>query len=146
MDDINPTEAHEELMRQLEEMPADVREKLQNVLDLLRNELVFSATKETEELLFCGADKDKVVKCLHFPSEVLNWEDGPILLPSANPNVILGAVSNELVHRKVEEFSRRYEEGLERESRWEIYLNSIALRIAELHDQEGGFDFSDLLA
>lgn len=146
MDDISPSEAHEELLRQLAEMPEETREKIANVLELLQTELMYSAQKETKELLFCGADAGRVVKCLHFPAEVLDYPDGPVLLPSSNPKVILGAVTDELIHRKISEYASRYDDLEEREARWEIYLNSVAIQIAELHDAEGGWDFNDLLA
>jgi len=56
--------------------------------------------REAQELLFAGNVGTRIVKCLHFPYDVLG-DFGPMLLLSANPEVVLGVVSDELISDKI---------------------------------------------
>jgi hypothetical protein len=136
----------EEVTAYLLSLPPEIQAKLAGVMELWKTEMLSPSGSEEKEILFCGADGEKIIKCLHFPAEVLDYEDGPVLLPSANKKVVIGAVSDEMVVRKVAEYNELYPDALVRERRWEMYLNGIAVEIAEMdHAQRGWDEFEALL-
>ena len=138
-----PTE--QDMVAYLMSLPADAQAKLANIMETWKTEMLAATDHEQAELLFCGADGEKVIKCLHYRADVLGGEEGPILLPSSNPKVVVGAVSDELIIRKVAEYNELYPDPLTRERRWEMYLNSLAVRIAELDYETRGWDEFDEL-
>lgn len=128
----------------LENLSDQDRRRLDNVMATFQEEIIAAQTSsESKELLFAGASGRHVVKCLHFPLEVLG-EDGPVILPSANEQVILAAVSDEFITKKVAEYTERFPDPLARERRWEIYLNSLAIKIVETHEDQQSFDWQEI--
>ena len=99
---------------------------------------------EAKELLFVGGDGRRVIKMLHYPFEALR-EDGPVVFPSANPKVLIGAVSDELITRKIAEYTDRYTDEHARQRRWELYLNSLAVDLIEVDSAQRGWDEFDHL-
>lgn len=129
----------------LKNLPAAERVRLDNVMATFQEEILAAQNSaESAEMLFAGASGRTVVKCLHFPREVLG-ADGPVILPSANPDVILGAVSDEFITNKVAEYTERFPDALARERRWEIYCNSLAIKIVEAAADEQQFDWDEIL-
>lgn len=99
---------------------------------------------EAKELLFVGGDGDRVIKMLHYPFEALQ-ADGPVVFPSANPRVLIGAVSDELITRKIAEYTEQYADDRARQRRWELYLNTLAVDLIELDAHQRGWDEYDHL-
>jgi hypothetical protein len=123
-----------DLISQISSLCPDEQRLIIELATLIRNELMHAGKGgEEKELLFAGNVGVKIVKCLHFPLEALGHV-GPILLPSSNPNVYLGAVSNELVYRKVSEYTEQYTDDFIRSQKWEEYLHQLAVEIAELSE------------
>lgn len=110
--------------------PGDIN-KIRDVVATLAEEIHAEDEDEDSPLLFCGSDGKRVIKCLHFPEDVLGAA-GPVLLPSAKPNVILAAYSDEFLHVKVEEIEYWYPDRNERDQQWELYLNGLGIEIAKL--------------
>jgi len=128
----------------LENLSDQDRRRLDHVMATFQEEIMAAQTSgESKELLFAGASGRYVVKCLHFPLEVLG-DDGPVILPSANEQVILAAVSDEFITKKVAEYTERFPDPLARERRWEIYLNSLAIHIVETHEDQQSFDWQEI--
>ena len=95
--------------------------------------------QDDQFLLFCGSDGKFVIKALHFPEEVLG-AGGPVFLPSSNPKVIVAAYSDEFLQIKVDDIEGKYEEKTHRDQQWEIYLNGLALDLAQRHEAGAKID------
>jgi len=125
-----PTPA--DLISWISSLSAEEQQRIIEFANLISSELMAAGSGgEEKELLFAGNVGSKVVKCLHFPLEVLG-HTGPVALPSSNPKVLLGAVSDELVYRKVAEYTERYEDDFTRSQQWEAYLHGLAAEIVEM--------------
>jgi hypothetical protein len=127
-----PTPA--DLISWISSLSAEEQRRVMEFANLISSELMAAGSGgEEKELLFAGNVGSKIIKCLHFPFEVLG-EDGPLVLPSSNPKVILGAVSDELVYRKVAEYTDRYNDDFTRSQQWELYLHGVAAEIVEMSE------------
>jgi|TARA_B110001454_G_scaffold216596_1_gene240163 hypothetical protein len=133
MDEIEPTE--EQLLRSLETLPEEVLAAMATVLNVLVRE-VLGTMRGEKDVLFCGSNGKTVVKCLHYDRSVLGGEDGPVIFPSSNPIVLLGAYSNEYIEGKVAEYRNIYSDPEVIESQWQLFLNSLAEDIAAQHSGE----------
>ena len=122
--------AEHEIMEFLENLPPEVNEQLQRVIQTLMSELILTPDKEYD-VVFCGSNGKNIIKCVHYDRQVLDG-DGPIILPSANPFVTLAAISTETVNETVSEFKNIYPDPEVCESHWQSFLDNMANDIAHL--------------
>lgn len=150
MDDDTPQEwdwdSLNEMFAWMSDMTSEQKAAMQQFAGAFRKEIEATNTEsEAKELLFVGSQGSTIIKMLHYPYEVLE-EEGPVLLPSADKQVLLGAVADELIMRKVAEYSDAYPDDFTREHRWQAYLNMLAHELtamqAEMRDSS---EFDDLL-
>jgi|TARA_Y100001951_G_scaffold61752_1_gene49261 hypothetical protein len=125
----------EQLKQFMETLPPAVLAAMAGVLNVLAKEVIGTIHKE-HDVLFCGSNGQNVVKCLHYDRSVLNGEDGPVIIASANPMVILAAYSNEYIERKVDEYRNLFSDPELMEVEWQLFLNSLAEDIALHHSGE----------
>lgn len=136
MDEMFEFDSPEDLLHWIASLSPEEQQRIMEFANLLGSELISAGSGgEEKELLFAGNAGSKVVKCLHYPVEVLGCE-GPILLPSSNSKVILGAVADELVYRKIAEYTDRYADDFTRAKYWEMYLHGVAAEIVELSEND----------
>ena len=133
MNEFEPNE--EELLEFIAKLPKEAVAAMSAVLHTLVKEVLGTIHNE-HDVLFCGSNGQNVVKCLHYDRSVLGGEDGPIIFPSSNPMVLLGAYSNEYIERKVDEHRNIFSEPEMLESEWQLFLNSLAEDIAAAHSGE----------
>ena len=122
--------AEEEILDFLRSLPPELIEQIQNVVQALISELIFTPNKE-HDVVFCGSNGKNVIKCVHYDRAVLG-DDGPIILPSSNPLVTLAAISTEKVNETVAEYKNIYPDPELCESHWQAFLDSTAVEIAHL--------------
>ena len=127
------------------------RSRLREALDSLMNELSGNLDDEVEftgrapeDLLFIGSDGKRVVKGFHYAREVLG-EDGPVILPSSSPFVIIGAFSDEYIREGADEIESSYDTFEERQAAWEQQMAHYAILIAEKHDESPPLSPDDFL-
>ena len=103
--------------------------RIKDISVLLADEMA-EGEEPGNAMLFCGSDGNVIVKGYHFPRSVLNG-DGPEIIPSANPLVILGAYSDEFIQGRSDDIKSDfpYDEG-SRNMAWESFLNNCALELA----------------
>lgn len=123
-------------------MNDDERKTLSELLSSLAGELVEQMTPP-KDLLFVGSDGYRLVKCLHYPREVLG-EDGPVILPSASEFVILGALSDEFIQHDADEIAGLFDDAEERDDAWYQLMTEYALTISEKFDDNPPEDYSNL--
>ena len=123
-------------------MNDDERKTLSELLSSLAGELVEQMTPP-KDLLFVGSDGYRLVKCLHYPREVLG-EDGPVILPSASEFVILGALSDEFIQHDADEIAGLFDDAEERDDAWYHLMTEYALTISEKFDDNPPEDYSNL--
>lgn len=116
------------------------KKTLAELLGSLAGELV-EQMAPPKDLLFVGSDGHRVVKCLHYPRNVLG-EDGPVILPSASQFVILGAISDEFIQRDADEIAGLYDDLEERDDAWQQLMTDYALCISEKFDNNPPEDYS----
>ena len=126
--DRNDDEALNDLMEFLLSLPGEEREKLRDVISTMLVE-VREIAKEGSDVLFMGSDGKRVVKGLHYPREVLG-SDGPVILPSAFKNIIIGAFSDEFVEEQATEIEETIDNDEERQAAWEELMNTLAIHVA----------------
>lgn len=126
--DRNDDEALNDLMEFLLSLPGEEREKLRDVISTMLVE-VREIAKEGSDVLFMGSDGKRVVKGLHYPREVLG-SDGPVILPSAFKNIIIGAFSDEFVEEQARDIEETIDNDEERQAAWEELMNTLAIHIA----------------
>ena len=136
-------EAINDLMEFLLTLPADEREKLRDVVSSMLVE-IREIAKEGSDILFMGSDGRRVVKGLHFPREVLG-SDGPVILPSAFKNIIIGAFSDEFVEEQALEIEETIDGDDERQAAWEELMNTFAIHIAFEYDASPPGDYDLML-
>jgi hypothetical protein len=111
-------------------MSPELSEQLQLVIAALIAELVLTPNKE-QDVVFCGSNGQNVIKCVHYDRAVLGG-DGPVILPSSNPLVTLGAISTQTVEKTVATFKNIYPDPKMCESHWQTFLDNMANDIADL--------------
>lgn len=136
-------DAMKDLMEFLLGLPGEEREKLRDVISTMLQE-VREISKEGSDVLFMGSDGSRVVKGLHFPRDVLG-SDGPVILPSAFKNIIIGAYSDEFIAEQASEIEESIEDEVERQSAWEELMNSFAIQVAFEFDASPPVDFDLML-
>lgn len=135
--------AMNDLMEFLLSLPVSDREKLKDVVSMMLDE-VREISKEGSDVLFMGSDGRRVVKGLHFPREVLG-SDGPVILPSAFKNIIIGAFSDEFVEENARSIEEMIDDEGERQAAWEELMNTFAIHIAFEFDAAPPGDYDLML-
>jgi len=137
-------EIEEEILRgirqEMSELDPTARARLHRIMSALAGELSDSMG-DGEATLFCGSDGNVVVRGFHYPHSVLG-EDGPVILPSSSPDIVLGAYSDEYINRAADALREEYDDSDEREAEWENFMNLCAVAIAEKAREEAPFDFA----
>lgn len=136
-------ESLNDLMEFLLSLPADEREKLRDVVSTMLIE-VREIAKEGSDVLFMGSDGRRVVKGLHFPREVLG-SDGPVILPSAFKNIIIGAFSDEFVAEQALDIDESFDTDEEKQAAWEELMNTFAIHVAFEFDAAPPGDYDLML-
>jgi|TARA_B110000263_G_C15123102_1_gene425294 hypothetical protein len=113
-------------------LPKEQKEQLQELLNVLVYEL-FSTTNREKDVVFCGSNGTNVIKCLNASRSSLG-EDGPILLPSSNPTVILFAVATEYLQETVDSYKNLYPDPELCEVEWQKFFDSLANQATQLAD------------
>lgn len=142
MHDEDPDEI--ELLEFLQSLPAEAQKHIALVLNTLITELMGTNPKD-DDIFFCGSNGKRVIKCMHYARKLLGGVDGPVLLPSANPMVVIGAYSNEFIENKAQEFRISYADSEECEQQWHYFLNSLADDVANKSEVLPAPKFEDLL-
>ena len=124
-------------------LPAEQKEKLHDLLSVLVQEL-FTTTTTDNDVVFCGSNGQKVIKCVTCAREALG-EDGPVILPSSNSTVILFCVSTEFLEAQVESFRNLYPDSELCEQEWQKFLDSLANDAANLASLQGDPKWEELL-
>jgi len=130
----------EGIREELESFPTEAQQRLRRIMGALATELT-SSMEEQDATLFCGSDGNVVVRGFHYPHSVLG-EDGPVILPSSSPDVVLGAYSDEYINRAADNLRDEFEDKDQRELEWEQFMNLCAIAIAEKAREEEPFDFA----
>ena len=133
----------DEIMKFLQSMPGPETIKLKNLMDKLAEQMI-ETQGDGNDVLFCGSDGQTIIKAVHFPRSVLN-EDGPVILPSADSNVILAAFSDEFVQSNLDEVRNVFSDKSVREHQWEQFLNSLAAKVSRAHAESQDFDWDTVL-
>lgn len=136
-DDIN------DIVEYLEGLPAEVVERLGSMVQAVLGEMLITHNKE-HDVVFCGSNGRKVVKCVHYDRSVLDT-DGPVLLPSSNNLVLLAAVSTQSIEDKVSEFRNMYPDPEACEHQWQLHLDGLAEAIAGLAKNAAPIEWEELL-
>ena len=134
-----------DLLKFLQSLPAETQEHISAVLNTLISELMETDMKN-DDVLFCGSNGKRVVKCMHYDRKLLGGVDGPVIFPSANPMVVIGAYSNEFIENKAAEFRTSYADSEDCEEQWHLFLNGLADDVAYKAEVLPAPEFEDLLA
>ncbi|SVB48274.1 uncharacterized protein METZ01_LOCUS201128 [marine metagenome] len=129
----------DEILKFLMALPGPETLKLKDLMDRLSSEMV-ETVADGNDVLFCGSDGKTIIKAVHFPRSVLG-EDGPVILPSADPKVILAAFADEFVQGSLDEVRNVFADLEVREHQWEQFLNSLAAKVSRKHAESEEFDW-----
>ncbi len=143
MDDFNDFDDEQDLMDYINSLPENQRNKLHELLTALITEL-HSTTTTDKDVVFCGSNGEKVIKCISTGIDGLG-ENGPVILPSSNETVILFAVANEYLEEEVDSLRNIYTDPELLEQEWQKFLDDLAWRAAELHKNTETPVWEDLL-
>jgi len=137
----------EELFAFLDGLTPEQKAKLQSFVDLMRGHEIQTQEAEQRELVFYGEMNDgRRVKMLHFPREVLG-SDGPVVLPSADEGILLGAVSYESLAMKRHDLTEEHgEDHWVMDNQWQFHMHELAVQLIEIEEESRCFDWNDLLA
>tara|TARA_B110001454_G_scaffold218524_1_gene246732 strand:- start:2057 stop:2497 length:441 start_codon:yes stop_codon:yes gene_type:complete len=131
----------EELLEHLKSLPDPEVRKLNGILALLVQEML-ETQDDQHDVLFCGSNGTTIIKALHYPRDVLGDTDGPVLLPSADSKVLLGAYSNEYIQHNVDQTRNIFSDPEVCEQQWELFLNNLAEEIAKAHQNSSTEDLN----
>ena len=131
MDELDDFEDAQDLMDYINSLPENQKNKLHELLSALILEL-HTATTSDKDVVFCGSNGEKVIKCISTGLDGLG-ENGPVILPSSNETVILFAVANEYLEQEVDSLRNIYTDPELLEQEWQKFLDDLARRAAELH-------------
>jgi hypothetical protein len=145
MDELNNFDFDDEqdLMDYINSLPEEQKNKLHELLGSLISELHATTTTD-KDVVFCGSNGEKVIKCISTGLAGLG-ENGPVILPSSNETVILFAVANEYLEQEVDSLRNVYTDPELLEQEWQKFLDDLACRAAELHENMETPVWEDLL-
>jgi hypothetical protein len=135
--------ADREIVEFLDNLPPELAEQLQILIQQLISELLLTPTKE-HDVVFCGSNGKNIIKCVHYDRNVLG-DDGPVILPSANPLVTLAAISTQKVNEVVTEYKNIYPDPAVCESHWQSFLDNTASDIAHMAETRSPARWEQLL-
>lgn len=118
-------------------------EKRDYISDLFRTVASSSDEIAPSDLLFVGSDGHRVVKCFHYPIEVLG-ENGPVMMPSANKNIILAAFSDEFIQTRADDIQFIFEDKETANDAWTDFMLECATEVVGVHDTAPPEDFEVL--
>ena len=131
------------MMEFINSLPKEQKDQLHELLNVLVYEL-FSTTNKEQDVVFCGSNGTSVIKCLNASRSSLG-EDGPVLLPSSNPTVILFAVATEYLQETVESYKNLYPDPELCEQEWQKFFDSLATQASQLADSAAPARWEQLL-
>jgi len=137
-------ESLEGVLEFLRHLPDAQRLRVAEIFGVLADEVRAGAVERDGDVLFVGSDGLRVVKCLHYPLVVLGVS-GPVLFPSADKNVILGAFSDESIQMMADEIAECDDSDEEKEARWEALMGDYAAELVRLFDSQPPDDFDFML-
>jgi hypothetical protein len=85
------------------------------------------------DLLFVGSDGSRVVKCFHYPFKALG-EDGPVIMPSANENIILAAFSDEFIQTRADDIQDIFDDMDMANEAWTQFMQECAVEVVDIYD------------
>lgn len=91
---------------------------------------IAEARQEDSDVLFCGSNGETIIKCLHYPREVLGFDE-PTLIPSGNNQISLWACSNEFVDAQIDSIKNCFPNDEAAQEEWSNYLNDLAHSLAQ---------------
>lgn len=130
----------DEILKFLIALPGKQTLKLKDLMSKLGTEMVETGAEGGTDVLFCGSDGKTIIKAVHCPRSVLG-EDGPVILPSADSQVILAAFSDEFVQGSLDEVRNVFPDLAVREHQWEQFLNGLAAKVSRKHAETPEFDW-----
>lgn len=131
----------------LRDIPLDQRHNLKEVIDTFLLEVTDEGDPDggpRKDLLFIGSSGTHVVKCLHYPRDVLGG-DGPVLLPTSSKFLIAGAYSDEFINDRANEIHDGYGTPEEKNDAWAQLMNEYAVDIVYAYEQQPPPTFDALL-
>lgn len=85
------------------------------------------------DLLFVGSDGERVVKCFHYPIKVLG-KNGPVIIPSANKNIILAAFSDEFIQTRADDIQDIFADIDMANDAWNQFMQECAVEVVDTYD------------
>jgi hypothetical protein len=95
------------------------------------------------DLLFVGSDGERVVKCFHYPIKVLG-DDGPVIIPSSNKNIILAAFSDEFIQTRADDIQDIFADMDMANDAWNQFMQECAVEVVDTYDATPPQDFEVL--
>jgi|GEM_PF-1665354 len=141
---VNELEFFLEILRGV---PLDQRNNLKDVIDTFLLEVTGEEDPDggpRKDVLFIGSSGSHVVKCLHYPRDVIGG-DGPILLPTSSKFLIIGAYADEFINERANEIHQDYDTTEEQNDAWTQLMNAYAVDIVHAHEQQPPPTFDTLL-
>ena len=98
-------------------------------------EAMASSADEVEptDLLFVGSDGERVVKCFHYPIKVLG-KNGPVIIPSANKNIIIAAFSDEFIQTRADDIQDIFADMDMANNAWNQFMQECAVEVVDTYD------------
>lgn len=95
------------------------------------------------DLLFVGSDGERVVKCFHYPIKALG-DDGPVIFPSSNKNIILAAFSDEFIQTRADDIQDIFADMDMANDAWNQFMQECAVEVVDTYDATPPQDFEVL--
>lgn len=141
---VNELEFFLEILR---DIPLDQRNNLKDVIDTFLLEVTDEGDADggpRKDVLFIGSSGSHVVKCLHYPRDVIGG-DGPILLPTSSKFLIVGVYADEFINDRANEIHENYDTTEEQNDAWAQLMNMYAVDIVHAYEQQPPPTFDTLL-
>ena len=95
-------------------------EKVKTFLDELEE-----ADEQTHNILFVSSDGEKTIKAIYVPAAGLNDQPGPVIFPSAKPDVVLAAFSKEFIENQMDQIEWLDVDQEDAEYIWENFIGML---------------------
>ena len=93
---------------------------------------MLEATREGNNIVLVGTDGGKTVTIMHVDKSHMNYQDWPVLFPTADPNWALASVSSQMLEREL-----ATADGMENESMsdmyWDGLMQDLINQVLDLH-------------
>jgi hypothetical protein len=114
----------------------------------LSTELINAMESELKEVdsqrhnvIFVSTNGQNVVKAIHVPASALNNEDGPVVFPGAEKNVLIAAFSRDFIYKEVQRLEDVEDED-DRNDFWGEFLGELCHKI-EMEIENKPVDWSE---